>query len=362
VGTWAASPQGGGNSFKAQTLRQIVHTSIAGTAARIQLSNAFGKQALHVTDVHVAKRSTGSSIDLASDKAVTFGGQATVTIAAGGVAISDSIAFPVGALSDVAVSFYLPDDSPSLTGHQLGTQTNYVAAGDVSGNKDLAAAQSNNSYSLLANLDVKNSAALGAVATLGASITDGYGSGQNANRRWPNDLAKRLNDAGIVVGVLNQGISGNKLLADGAGESALKRFKRDVIDQPGIKWLIFSDDPINDLGAGANRPSGAQLIAGLKQLLTAAHAAKLGFICSTLTPFEGSGGWSAEGEVSRAQINAFVRSADSGCDGVVDQDGATHDPAHPTKFLASKHIGDFLHPNEAGLQAIADAVNLASFQ
>ena len=362
VGTWAASPQGGGASYKQQTLRQIVHTSISGTEARIQLSNAFGGQPVHVSDIHIAKRSNGSSIELTSDKVLTFAGQTSVTIAAGGVAVSDSVAFPVGALSDVAVSFYLPDNTGSLTQHQQGTQTSYVAAGDVSGKQDLTGTQSTGSYALLANLDVKNASALGAVATLGASITDGVGSGQNSNRRWPNDLAKRLNEAGKVVGVLNQGISGNKLLADGAGESALKRFKRDVVDQPGIKWVIFSDDPINDLGGGAGRPTGAQLIAGLQQLVTAAHAAKIRFLCSTLTPFEGSGGWSPEGEISRGQINAFIRGANSGCDGVIDQDTATHDPSSPTKFLASKHIGDFLHPNEAGLQAIADAVNLALFE
>jgi len=234
--------------------------------------------------------------------------------------------------------------------------------GDVAGNADLTGTQNNGSYYLLSNVDVKNAQALGAVATLGASITDGVGSSQDSNRRWPNDLAKRLNAAGKIVGVLNQGISGNQLLKDGAGESALKRFQRDVLSQPGIEWVIFSDDPINDLGSGSNRPSGAQLIDGLKQLISAAHAAHVKFLCSTLTPFEGSGGWSSEGEVSRGQINAFIRGADSGCDGVVDQDTATHDPAHPTKFLASLHIGDWLHPNEAGLQAIADAVSLSRFE
>ncbi len=362
VGTWAVSPQCCGNAFEKQTLRQIVHTSISGSAARVQLSNAFGSQAIMVGDVHLAKRTTGSSVDLATDQAVTFGGQKTISIAAGGSAVSDSIAFSVSALSDVAVSFYLPQGTGPITYHQQGTQTNYAAAGDVAGNKDLSGTQNSGSYYLLANLDVKNPQALGALATLGASITDGVGSSQDNNRRWPNDLAKRLNTAGKVVGVLNQGISGNQLLKDGAGQSALKRFQRDVLAQPGIAWVIFSDDPINDLGSGSNRPSGAQLIDGLKQLIAAAHTAHVKFLCSTLTPFEGSGGWSSEGEVSRGQINAFVRSADSGCDGVVDQDTATHDPAHPTKFLSTLHIGDFLHPNEAGLQAIAEAVSLELFK
>ncbi len=362
VGTWAASPQSGGNTFKAQTLRQIVHTSISGTEARIQLSNAFGGQALNVSDVHIANRTTGSSIDTASDKAVTFGGKAAFTIPANGLAVSDSIAFPVAALADVAVSFYLPDQTQQLTFHQLGMTTNYYAAGDLSANKDLAGAQSMGSYMLLANLDVKNAAALGSLVTLGASITDGYASTGGANLRWPNDLAKRFNTSGPVVGVLNQGISGNALLHDGAGESAIKRFKRDVIDQPGVKWVIMSDDPINDLGATNNRPTGAQLIAGLQQIMMAAHQANLKYFCSTLTPFEGSGGWSADGEVARGQVNAFIRGASSGCDGIIDQDTATHDPNNITKFLPKFNDGDGLHPNNAGLQAIADAVPLTLFK
>ncbi|HEY3664494.1 MAG TPA: GDSL-type esterase/lipase family protein [Polyangiaceae bacterium] len=362
VGTWSVSPQAGGSSFKAQTLRQIAHTSISGTEARVQLSNAFGSQAINVSDVHIANRTTGSSIDTASDKPILFGGKTTVTIPAGGLAVSDSAAFPVAALSDIAISFYLPDQVSNVTYHQQGTQTNYAAAGDVSANKDLTNPQNNGSYFLLANLDVKNAAALGAVATLGASITDGYASSQDKNLRWPNDLARRFNTAGIVVGVLNQGISGNALLHDGAGESAIKRFKRDVIDQPGIKWVIFSDDPINDLGAGSGRPTGAQLITGLQQLVTAAHGANLKFLCSTLTPFEGSAGWSTDGEVARGQVDAFIRGATSGCDGIIDQDTATHDPAHITKFLPSFDNGDGLHPNNAGLQAIADSVNLTLFK
>ncbi len=362
VGTWAASPQSGGDTYKDKTLRQIVHTSIAGTSARVQLSNAFGSKPIAVKDVHIANRASGSSIDSSTDKPVTFGGQTSVTIQNGMLALSDEIEFPVTALSDVAVSFYLADSTGSNTYHQQGTQTNYVASGDVSANKDLANPAAMGSYYLLSNLDVKNSAALGAVVTLGASITDGVASSSDSNRRWPNDLAMRLNTAQKTIGVLNQGISGNQLLHDGAGQSALNRFARDVLAQPDVKWVIFSDDPINDLGAGAGRPSGDQLIAGLEQLVAQAHAAHLKYLCSTLTPFEGSGGWSQEGETSRGQINAFVRSAASGCDGVVDQDMATHDPAAPTKYLAKYDAGDHLHPNEAGLQAIADSVDLSLFQ
>jgi lysophospholipase L1-like esterase len=360
TGTWAVSPQSSGTTFNGQTLRQIVHTSISGSAARLQLSNVFGNQAVQIRDVHIAQRTSGSSIATTTDRVVTFGGQSQTTIAAGGLAVSDAIDFAVSALSDVAISVYLPQFTGPATSHQQGTQTNYIAAGDVSGNATLSGAGTTGSYFFLANLDVQNAASNGAVATLGASITDGVASSQDDNRRWPNDLAVRLASAGVVVGVLNQGISGNRLLSDGAGQSAANRFDRDVLAQPGVRWVIFSDDPINDLGSG-NPPTGAQLITAITQLIDRAHQAGIKFLCSTLTPFEGSGGWSSQGEVSRGQVNAFVRSANSGCDGVVDQDVATHDPANPTRYLPAYDAGDHLHPNEAGLSAIANAVDLSFF-
>ncbi|SDO83984.1 GDSL-type esterase/lipase family protein [Actinacidiphila guanduensis] len=358
TGTWSVSPQSGGPSYGGQTLRQVVHTSISGTSARIHLSNTFGTAPLTVADVHVARRTSGASVDTGTDRAVTFGGQSSVTIPAGQSAVSDAIAFSVPALADVSVSFYLPQSTGSATYHQQGTQTNYVAGGDVSAAASLTNPSTTGSYAFLTNLDVQNSAAQGAVVTLGASITDGVASAQDDNRRWPNDLAQRLSSAGLTVGVLNQGISGNKLLTDGAGQSALNRFDRDVLQQPGVRWVVFSDDPINDVGV-SNPPSGAQLISALQQLISRAHAAGISFLCSTLTPFQGSSGWSQAGETAREQVNSFVRGAGSGCDGVVDQDTATHDPSQPTRYLPAYDAGDHLHPNEAGLQAIANAVDLS---
>jgi lysophospholipase L1-like esterase len=359
TGTWAASPQSSGTTFAQQTLRQIVHTSIAGSAIRVQLSNAFGSQPVTISDVHVAKRTSGSSIDASTDQRVTFGGGSSVTIPVGSVAASDSIALTVAASADVVVSFYLPSATGPATSHQLGEQTNYVAAGDVAGNATLSNPQTTGSYFFLANLDVQNSSAQGSVATLGASITDGVASASDTNTRWPNDLATRLLQAGRTIGVLNQGISGNKLLADGSGQSAANRFTRDVLNQPNIKWVIFSDDPINDLGGGG--VTGDQLIAATQQLIVRAHQAGIKFLCSTLTPFQGASGWTQAGETGRESFNAFVRSTSSGCDGIVDQDTATHDPANPTRYLPAYDSGDHLHPNTAGLLAIANAVDLNLF-
>jgi lysophospholipase L1-like esterase len=360
TGTWSVSPQSSSTTFAQQTLRQIVHTSISGTATRIQLSNVFGTQPVTIADVHVAQRSTGSSVVASSDVPVTFGGQPSTTVAVGDVAVSDSIAFPVTALSDVSISFYLPDSVSSATSHQLGLQTNYVASGDVSGDAMLTNPQTNASYYFLVNLDVQNPSATGAVAALGASITDGYASTSDANERWPNDLAIRLVDAGVTVGVLNQGISGNDLLSDGAGQSALHRFSRDVLSQPGVQWVIVSDDPINDLGS-SNPPTADQLIAGLQQLIASAHQSGLKYLCSTLTPFQGAAYWTPTGETGREAINAFIRSSSSGCDGIVDQDTATHNPAAPTEYLPAYDSGDHLHPNDLGYQAIANCVDLTLF-
>jgi lysophospholipase L1-like esterase len=361
TGTWAAAQLSNNDTFNQQTLRQIVHTSIGGSVARVRLSNTFGTQPLNLGDVHIAQRASGSSISTGTDRKVTFGGAASVGIPAGGSAVSDPISFPVTALSDVAVSVYLPQTAGPATLHQDARQTNYVAAGDVSGNASLPGAREMGSNYFLAGLDVQSDAAQGAVVTLGASLTDGVASSPNANRRWPDDLAKRLADSGRTVGVLNAGISGNRLLQDGTGPSALERFDRDVLSQPNVRWVIFSDDPINDVGSTNPRPTGAQLVTGIKQLISLAHGKNIKFLCSTLIPFEGASYWSREGETARAAVNAFIRGSGSGCDGIVDQDSATHDPVSPTKFLPAYDSGDHLHPNTAGLQAIADAVSLSFF-
>ena len=363
TGTWTASPMRdeAGQEFNRQTLRQIVHTSIGGHMARIRISNLFGIQALTVSNVHLAQRSKDSSIIAATDRKVQFGGSSLVTVQPGTAAISDPVDFEVPHLADVAISFYLPNPTGPTTYHPSGLQTNYIANGDVSGSTSISPAKTTQSYYFLANLDVQNQAARGSVVTLGASITDGYSSHADTNRRWPNDLALRLLNSGINIGVLNQGISGNRLLVAGAGDSAETRFERDALSQPGVRWVIFSDDPINDLGSTTPAPTGDQLIAGIRRLIANTHQRQIQFICSTLTPYQGAAYWTSAGEASREQINAFLRSKTSGCDAVIDQDMATHDPLHPTQFLPAYDSGDHLHPNDAGLQAIAEAVNLSVF-
>ncbi|MFC7528544.1 GDSL-type esterase/lipase family protein [Actinoplanes sp. GCM10030250] len=359
VGTWATAVQPGGRAFERQTLRQIVHTSIGGGSARIRLSNAYGRNALTLTGVHLARSVRGDAVDAATGRSVTFGGADSVTIPAGGMAVSDEVEFAVPVDGDVAISAYLPVATGVSTRHTLATRHNYVAAGEQSSAERLSGAARISSYFFLAGLDVRNEDADGAVVTFGASITDGLGSRFGANRRWPDLLSDRLRASGRIVGVLNSGISGNRLTGDTHGESAAKRFDRDVLQQPGARWVIISDEALNDLGmADMSTPV---LVGALEELIERGHGAGLTVICSTLTPFRGAGYWTQRGEDGRAAFNTFVRSAGSGCDAVLDQDAVTRDPGSPGRFLAGFDSGDHLHPGDRGMGAIADAVPLKWF-
>ncbi|MFF5083724.1 SGNH/GDSL hydrolase family protein [Actinoplanes sp. NPDC000266] len=360
VGSWAVAGQSGGRTFGEQTVRQVVHTSAGGSTVRLRLTNVFGSAPLTLANVRLALSKGDATIDASTSTAVTFGDAPRVTMAAGASIESDPVAFGLPASADVAISAYLPNGSQATTQHSFANRHNYVGSGDQTTNATLAGAQTVDSYFFLAGLDVRDAAAEGTVVALGASITDGFDSAFGADKRWPDLLSRRFSAAGRTVGVLNAGISGNKLLKDGAGESVPKRFERDVLSQPGVKWVILSDAAINDLGD--DRPTGDQLITALRAVIQQSHDAGVRIFCSTLTPFQGTSYWSTEGEAGREAVNAFLRGGSSGCDGVIDLDTATHDPDAPARYLSEYDSGDHLHPNDAGMQAIADAVDLSLFR
>ena len=364
VGTWASAPVAGEASpvLAGQTLRQIVRTSAAGSKVRIRISNVFGREPLRIEDVHLAIASTGSAFVAGTDHIVRFAHRSFVVVAAGSSLVSDPIRMKLPALTEVAVSFYLPNDRGPVTWHPSAHRTNYLARGDVSGRIELPHAATIGSYYFLTNVDVQGTGLSGAVVTLGASITEGYKATDSANDRWPEVLAQRLARQGIRVGVLNEGISGNRLLHAGSGPSAESRFERDVVEQPGVRWVIFADDPINDLGSTRPPPTLQALIGGTEQLLAAAHKNHMRFYCSTLTPFEGANYWTPAEEATREQYNDFIRGRSSGCDAVIDQDEIAHDPAQPARFLPAYDSGDHLHPNDAGHRAIGDGIDLSLFQ
>ena len=365
VGSWSTPPEAMGSGFGQVTVREFVHTSVGGTAARVRLSNEYGQEPLVVQDLHLALRdtSTANGVLTATNSAVTFSGATSVTIPVGAIAISDPVGLKVPALTDIGVSFYLPASTfTSVTGQNATfDKTGFLAYG---GDFSTAATLPSGSPSLpvaffLIGLDVQSNDARGAVVALGASITGGVGSTLDANNRWTDVLAQRLVQARLGVGVLNAGISGDNALDDAGGPNAQRRFDSDVIAQAGVRWVIISDLPINNFGSDPS--TGAEPIAALKQFIVRAHEKRIAVLCSTLTPFKGFSAWTPTLEAGREAYNAFVRSAHSGCDGVIDQARAVSDPNNPLQYLPAYDSGDHLHPSPAGHAAIANSIDLMLF-
>ena len=366
VGSWSASPRTGFflSDCNDQSFRMIVHSSVGGDRLRVRLSNAFGTQPLTVAAVHVGIRSVGAAIVLGSNRAVTFTGNSSVTIPQGALAISDSVELVVPALSDVAVSIFLPINAGPATTHNFGG-ISYLAAGDATASESGAPYTAIfSSWFLLSGVEVSASRPMKAIAALGDSITDGDGSTQGSNHRWPDELARRLSSHHSRVGVLNQGIAGNCILHDCFGPNALARFDRDVLAQTGVKFVIVLEG-INDIGNSSafGDVSADEIILGLRQLVIRAHAKNLTIFGATLTPFEGTtipGYFSLDGEMKREAVNEFIRTSGT-FDGVIDFDQVVRDPNDPMRLLPLYDSGDHLHPNDAGYKAMGDAIDLSLF-
>ena len=352
-----------------QTLRQVVHTSIGGDRVRVVLSNVFGTAPLEVAAAAIGPRQQNPAVRATTAHPLTFGGQKSAAILAGAVLVSDPVDMVVEPLSDVVVDLYLPGDlgiGPSpVTTHNGASQTNYLSvSGNHVGALNLPLDKEVGAWFLLARVEVAAPTETRAVVAFGDSITDGARSTPNANARWPDFLARRLNAQrrGPRVAVLNAGISGNRVLGDGAGLSALARFDKDVLTQTGVTHVVVMEG-INDIGvARANpRPSADDLIAAHRQLIARAHARGLTIYGATLTPFEGAAYYTPEGEAKRQALNTWIRTSGE-YDGVIDFDAVTRDPAAPSKFAAFADSGDHLHPGDAGYQAMGDTIDLALFR
>jgi lysophospholipase L1-like esterase len=373
VATWGASPvaplpanSATNPGFTNQTVRLIVHTSVGGSAVRVRLSNLFGTDSLVIGAAHVALRSKDAGTVPGSDHPLTFGGSASVTIPSGALVVSDSVDLNVPAQGDVAVSLFLPGPTGQATWHVAAHDTNYVSsAGDFTGNSDMPVDHTVTSWFYLTDVEVKTAKRTPALVTFGDSITDGTNSTTDANHRWPNFLTERLAARHIQLAVVDQGIGGNRILHDLTGPNGLARFDRDVLAQTGVQYITVLLS-INDIGRSAGGPtpqpvSADEIIAAHKQLVARAHALGLKIIGCTLTPFEGANYFTPEGETKREAVNNFIR-AGGFYDGVIDFDAATHDPNHPTRYLPRYDSGDHLHPNDAGYQAMANAIDLSLFR
>jgi lysophospholipase L1-like esterase len=385
VASWAASPMAGSTSFSDQTVRNIIDTSVGGSSLRVRLSNTFGSAPLQVGAVSVGVVLNGSQLLPGTSRTVTFGGNTSVTIPSGAQELSDPVRFNVRPQTELAVSVYLPDATGGATNHSDAQQNNYTASGNhVSDSAPTAYTGTTGSWYFVDGLDVHSKSADGTVVAFGDSITDGYLSLTGANARWPNYLARRLNaiSGGRAPGIVDEGISGNRILSDSTcfGVSALSRFERDALSQPGLKTVILLEG-INDIGFAGMRDSGcsapnnpnvtaAQIEAGYKTLIAEAHAKGVKIYAGTLLPFMGSnsvyGGYfgTAYGEQLREQVNTWIQTARA-FDGVIDFAKIMADP-YNSQYInpaygansAPASTGDALHPNDVGNEAMAEAIPL----
>jgi lysophospholipase L1-like esterase len=381
VTTWGASQQIPEphnalppDDLRDATVRQIFHLSVGGPTLRVHVSNAFGTEALHFTSVHIAlpPSPSSSSIDPATDRALSFAGVNDVSVPPGAEFVSDPIDYPVSALSNLAVTYHLDAPPSRETGHPGSRATSYFVHGDIVSAANLIEPRHVDHWYQVSAIDVLAAPGSASAVVLGDSITDGHGATTNGNDRWTDVLAARLQASAETrdIGVSNQGIGGNHLLTDGLGPNALSRFDRDVLAPAGVRWLIVFEG-VNDLG-GLARDSEvtpaehaalvARVLAAYQQIIARAHAHGIRVIGGTITPYVGSEYYhpSPLSEADRQAVNAWIRAAGH-FDAVVDFDAVVRDPQSPDHLLRAYDCGDHLHPSPAGYRAMGEAVQLSWF-
>lgn len=376
VGTWASSPQLVDKSsappapgLANTTLRQIVHVSIGGQRIRVRFSNAFGATPLTIVSAHIALPDGTSKIKPESDKPLTFHGQQSVTIPSGALMISDPLDFNLAPLSDLTITIRLNDVPELITTHSGSRETSYIQSGDLVSAEDLPTAAHTDHWYFINGVDVQAPKDSAAIVVLGDSITDGHGATTNGNDRWPDDLARRLQADKRTqnIGVLNQGIGGNRLLHDGLGPNALERTDRDVLAQTGARWLIVFEG-VNDIGTRARaerrheEPASAdQIIGAYEQIITRAHALGIRVYGATITPFGGSFYDNPDAQEVWTKVNDWIRSSGK-FDAVIDFAATMRDPQNPSHLLAADDSGDHLHPGSAGYKTMGDSIDLKLFK
>jgi lysophospholipase L1-like esterase len=376
VGTWGTAPQlvEPGNmppapGLSGNSLRQVVRVSIGGKTVRLRLCNAFGKEAVTLRGVQLARSTGGSGIEAKSTRKVTFGKKTTVTLQPGESLVSDPVRFKLSSRADVAITMQFGQTSASLTGHPGSRTTSYLLADNDPVGQDFSQAVKTDHWYLIQGLDVLAPTSGSAVVVLGNSITDGRGSETNQQNRWPDILSERLlkNPATQGLGVLNMGIGGNCVLRGGLGPTAMNRFDRDVLGQSGVSRVVVFIG-VNDIGGirpdtpEAAEQTAQRLIEAFKGFIEKAHAKGLKIYGATIMPFKGNNYYTENHEACRNTVNTWIRTSGA-YDGVIDFDRIMEDPAQPASLPATLVFqNDFLHPNAAGYRKMGESVDLNLFK
>ncbi|MFJ4983131.1 SGNH/GDSL hydrolase family protein [Streptomyces sp. NPDC088732] len=369
VGTWSAAPADGepgtADGYPGWSIRNVVRTSVGGVSVRVHLSNAFGAAPLVFAHASVARSAGGGAAAVRGTmRALTFAGQESVTVPVGGGVVSDPVQLAVPERADLLVTTYAALPSGPVTFHPEARQISFMARGEHTGQVSGRSFRTPSPYwRYVSAVDVLNARAAGSVVFLGDSITDGFASSVGANHRWPDYLADRLSDAAdprLRLGVLNEGISGNRVLRDGfagSGQGALRRLERDALSQTGVRTMVV-ELGINDIIRPPQQGSADAVVAGLREIVARGHARGIRVIGGTLLPFEGHGMYGPATEAVRERVNAAIR-AGTVYDAVIDFDKALRDPYRPTRMLPGYDSGDHLHPGDAGYRRMAEAVRPA---
>jgi lysophospholipase L1-like esterase len=344
----------------------VVQTSIGGNKIRLNLSSSLSRSPVKVGSAHIAVHKSNGAIVPGTDHEISFNGKSSCTLLPGVLLLSDPVDMEFPPFADLAISLYFPEETGIPTEHRLGLHTTYISKGNTAGYETMPDTETTFTYFWIAGIDVLAPKEAFAIVALGDSITDGFSTTLNENRAWPTLLAKRLNANPNTrhISVVNQGISGNQVLRDGAGISVLARFDRDVLSIAGVKWVILLEG-INDINFrgwndGPDGLTSEDLIRGYKQIIERCHTHGIKVVGATLTPEEGVPTMSERGEKIRQAVNEWIRT--SGLfDAVVDFDEVIRDPSRPIRIRPEFDPGDHIHPNDAGNQAMADAFDLKIF-
>lgn len=353
-------------------IRQIVRMSTGGDYLKLTLSNYYGKSDLVIDSVHLADSLGSGMIDASTDTVVTFGGSESVTIPAGQKVESDVICYSVANLGNVAMTINASQVPEKVTGHSGARTTTYIKSNGTVSDVSMVGAETNEHWYFASEIDVLNDADYAVVACLGDSITDGRGCTTNANNRWTDVLAERINVAGMNISVVNDGIGGNSINNWGLGESGRDRYEKEIKDRTGLKYLIVLEG-INDIGGKKEDvftgdmtkcPEDGKITTGIieayQEIINKAHDQGIKVIGGTILPCGNNGYYNENMEQMRQRINEWIRE-EGNFDAVIDFDAVMRDPDDPTKMKAEYDSGDGLHPGPEGYRAMGECIDLALF-